>query len=206
MTFDVKKFLSVAVLSGATFFGAAATAQAATCPTGSPAGVVRFMELDAASSCLLSGTVNAPITPKAEDQFLTAFSSYSQIGKEENGNGALDSYISGLTYDPVEGEYGTSGTISFTPGTGYTSYALLFKIGNPELANSFFVFSLPFGGFTDGDWSVIDGLGDPYTRKSGLSHATLFGVPATIPLPAAGWLLIAGVGALAAVRRRRKPA
>ena len=39
----------------------------------------------------------------------------------------------------------------------------------------------------------------------GLSHKTTIGGDLTpIPLPAAGWLLMAGVGGLAAMRRRKK--
>lgn len=62
--------------------------------------------------------------------------------------------------------------------------------------------------FTSGTWTVVDldtpnGRGDP-----DLSNVRLFGTSdlVPIPLPAAGWMLLAGIGGLAAMRRRRKAA
>ncbi|WP_254813781.1 VPLPA-CTERM sorting domain-containing protein [Rhodovulum sp. ES.010] len=46
-----------------------------------------------------------------------------------------------------------------------------------------------------GEWSTL---------SKGPSHITFYdSAPAPIPLPAAGWMLLAGVGGLAAVRRRK---
>jgi hypothetical protein len=52
-----------------------------------------------------------------------------------------------------------------------------------------------------GTWSTVSG--------SSLSHITFYdtdGPTSVIPLPAAGWLLLAGIGGLAAMRRRKKSA
>lgn len=96
-----------------------------------------------------------------------------------------------------------------------------------------FTGTLPAIGGTSGDWTVTDydtssltvtlvlksannfGAflldGEPLTgtwaTSQDLSHASLWysetGTPSTIPLPAAGWLLLAGIGGLAAFRRRK---
>lgn len=49
------------------------------------------------------------------------------------------------------------------------------------------------------------------TNAAALSHLSVFtadgtSTPSVVPLPAAGWMLLAGVGGLAAIRRRRKAA
>jgi hypothetical protein len=54
----------------------------------------------------------------------------------------------------------------------------------------------------------VKDLAGTWTSSKGLSHASVYykGNPAPIPLPAAAWLLIGGMGALAATARRRKAA
>ncbi|MFN3936165.1 MAG: VPLPA-CTERM sorting domain-containing protein [Gemmobacter sp.] len=59
------------------------------------------------------------------------------------------------------------------------------------------------------DWQ--DGLGQPFGPWAGMDGAFGFAdqlvvrdAVAAIPVPAAGWLMLAGLGGLAAVRRRRK--
>ena len=57
-------------------------------------------------------------------------------------------------------------------------------------------------------WSSIFGIGAVDSRSeykiAGMTVETVD--PSVVPLPAAGWALLAGVGALAAVKRRRKTA
>lgn len=61
---------------------------------------------------------------------------------------------------------------------------------------AFAVFSINGTEIRNGTWSV--------NLSQGLSHVSLYGTPAPIPLPAAGWLLLGGLGAFATVGRRRK--
>lgn len=53
---------------------------------------------------------------------------------------------------------------------------------------------------------IAAGMGTITTQRNDISHVSFYdGNPGTvIPLPAAGWMLIAGIGSLAALRRRRK--
>ncbi|MBC7154879.1 MAG: VPLPA-CTERM sorting domain-containing protein [Rhodobacteraceae bacterium] len=45
-----------------------------------------------------------------------------------------------------------------------------------------------------------------YNLESGTSTLGIYANIAAVPLPAAGWLMMAGIGGLAAMRRRRKAA
>ena len=55
-----------------------------------------------------------------------------------------------------------------------------------------------------GDWTTFDLFTNNNENNPGLSNIGLYKAPATvIPLPAAGWLLIAGLGGLAVMRRRK---
>lgn len=84
-------------------------------------------------------------------------------------------------------------------GSMFSQFILGFKSGgNFNSQTVWAAFSLP-DGVTSGTWSM--------TGKNGLSHANLYGVlvekPSEVPLPAAGLGLIAALGGLAALRRRR---
>ncbi|MDB5661592.1 MAG: sorting protein [Cypionkella sp.] len=52
--------------------------------------------------------------------------------------------------------------------------------------------------FTDVEWVTFTNSGKGNVRVDDI------GTPAAVPLPAAGWLMIAGLGGLAALRRKRK--
>ena len=58
---------------------------------------------------------------------------------------------------------------------------------------------------SSGDWDTA-GLAEGGGSDPGISHISFFnnGVHAPIPLPAAGWLLLGGLGALGALGRRRR--
>ncbi|WP_420876405.1 VPLPA-CTERM sorting domain-containing protein [Roseovarius tolerans] len=53
------------------------------------------------------------------------------------------------------------------------------------------------GNYADGLWT---------NPEHGHSELGIYANISAVPLPAAGWLMIAGIGGLAALRRRRKAA
>jgi hypothetical protein len=100
---------------------------------------------------------------------------------------------------------GTSGGWELSDYGGYGTVMLALK-GGPN----FSVYLLD--GATSGDWNtfgITTGGGKP---GPGLSNFTAWGRgtapdPGTpIPLPAAGWMLLAGLGGLVAIRRRKNAA
>ncbi len=112
------------------------------------------------------------------------------------------------TYISFTGVGGTSGTFSILgPIAGYADLIVGLKIGG--------------GGGPGGDagnepdwfsWVVPNVAGtyawgfDSGRGFTGLSHGNLYGQVANAPLPAAAWLILAGIGALGVASRRRKAA
>ena len=90
---------------------------------------------------------------------------------------------------------GTDGTIDIgSLGDGYTDLVLAIKFGNNWASFDILAGDNPF------DFSITP------VQGAGVSHVMLYGVPAQVPLPAAGLLLLGGLGALGAAKRRRKAA
>ena len=92
--------------------------------------------------------------------------------------------------DVVGGSYSESDATKTDGGDGYITSALYVIL---KLGNDYTILRNDSGG--DIEWSYVAAAG----AGAGLSHSTTVGV---VPLPAAGFLLLAGLGGLALVRRR----
>lgn len=211
---QIKKSLvsaAAAVFVASVGFGTSA-AHALTCPDPAASTVLRLLDVSTTPaenvtsiSCLASGTGAG-----ADGDFQALFPTYSFIGKEEDkplsgneGIGALDGILDEVGGSSFWG--GNEGEFTFTDPNTDDAYAILFKFGQPDLSESWFAIKVA-GGLAAFNiiWQSVDENGD-LRRGQELSHVTLYGAPAPIPVPAAGILLITALGGLGvAARRRRK--
>jgi hypothetical protein len=107
---------------------------------------------------------------------------------------------------------GTSGKWNFTAalaalnlpaGMMVDQLMLVFKSGQDTTLVAYLVDA------TSGTWSspfTEPPFDFPGSSPKSVSHISAYYTVAPIPLPAAGWMLLAGIGGLAAMRRRRKAA
>jgi hypothetical protein len=93
------------------------------------------------------------------------------------------------------------GSWSFTGSPSLTHLPAYMVV---KAATNWALYSLD--GALTGSWSTA-GLMTPNGRnQAGVSHISFYNSAAPVPLPAAAWLLIAGLGGLGAVARKRKTA
>lgn len=189
--------LFVAALAAVMTMTMGAAVQAATC---NPADVQH------SSACIgLSPILTPPMGSASEDELAALDGGgWTFVGKEDDST-------SSAAFDIALGT--TSGLYTlFSPLAGF-DYALALKGGSGRGTNFFAAYLLTaadiaanlVGGNLTGTFNMnafagLVGAGN----TPGLSNAVLFRreAVAPIPLPAAGWLLLAALGGLAVMRRR----
>jgi hypothetical protein len=119
--------------------------------------------------------------------------------------------IADLIKDAVDAVFATYTTVSLNPvgvpaGVGVEVSAPIVGDFDREETRTF-DFTVTFTGLAPGVHDfTIDALVDGGVVATEKDRITVPGTPGVIPLPAAGWLLLGGLGALGALSRRRKAA
>jgi hypothetical protein len=189
---------ALALLAG----GAGAATVTTSCPGDDLSGTRDFTvtidDANGPAGCVLTGI--GPSGPGTGSDILTAISPATLLDKTDTVG------PSGVVLS-VTGIDDLSGLWSIVVPTGYilTNVHLLFQSGTANGDPDWAVLSIPQG-ILSGTWSIIDPTcSKGCNGEQSLSHANVYGtlVPATVPLPAAGLLLIGALGGLAALRRRR---
>lgn len=191
---------------------AADTAAAATCPVtwgNGNAGAIYSLEMSSALACT-TGNSSAEALGKLTEPFTAPpewILSYKKDSEGETKVGPIS-----FSTAPVLGTQSGTWAIDIFPED--TQVVITLKAGD-----SFGAFLLtPFT--TSGTWATtgtnLSNFSVFYRSCATLEEARRLGcgthddggddTPSPVPLPAAGWLLLGGLGALAAMRRRRAAA
>jgi hypothetical protein len=94
-----------------------------------------------------------------------------------------------------------NGTWSFTGNSSLTHLPAYMVV---KAATNWAIYALD--GALSGSWSTAGLMTPNGKNQAGVSHVSFYNSAAPVPLPAAGWLLVAGLGGIGALARRRKAA
>lgn len=197
-----------AAFAGAVFGGAAQAATVTTLCPGTAATTDREFTLTTVApgaTCFASGIGNISGNPNGANPdplfglLSTAFGPGHVLIDKDDGAGGANGILTST------GNGGLSGTWSFVlpaapKGYVWTNIVLALKSGTAKLNPDWAAFVLPKG-VTSGTWAIASG-------QQSLSHINLYAElsAAEVPVPAAGLMLIGGLGALGIARRRKAKA
>lgn len=193
----VKTLMAAAVLAGVSALGFGSTAHASTITTTAATAACyesgTVISVDC-SGYLFGGAANATpgiLSITNADVWDISAVTGSNSNSEANEADFLNQVTgtTSFTGGEMNRTPGNSGSMTFS----FDSLYAVIKVGAGHV-----VLRNDYGAAFDVMWTTLSGQG------GGLSHYTLAGDLAPVPVPAAGVLLIGALGGLAMVRRRRK--
>jgi len=206
-----QKVISIGAIAVALTAGAATVSSAATCGTGLT-GVGNFVE--GQTACVTGNDIGTEGGGNPRDDYTDMFGmgktwsvlNPTNLGQPQADGGDTILRFSGFDVSPDNGGTvsgaGTEGTWSVTSWPANTLIAFALKGGAPQSGGGS-TFHLMDQSTTSGKW---------YMNPNGLSNFRVFAAPgdngtppppvAPVPLPAAGWMLLAALGGMAFWRRR----